>query len=434
VIATADVVLGSSLAILAGLFVLSFFFSGTETAFFSLQELERRRIEDGETATDRRIQALLSRRTSLITTILMGNETVNVSISTTTAALVATLLPGRPWVTVIVVTPLLVLLSEVTPKVIAFRYGSRWVRFAAWPLTVVQWVLWLPRLVIDQIVGALARVFGVTAKVLEEGLHEDEVRVLVERGTAQGVLHEDQRDIIEAVFELDDIPVARLMTPRPDIVSLPLDTPWDDLLTACRDARYSRIPIWDEGPEDIVGVLLVKDLLRFRRRPLRDPSQLRDILLEPVFVPASKAANEMMKEMIRRRIHMAFVLDEHGTVVGLLSLDDLIMELVGELGDDDDDDETEDVVVGPDGSLRVRAALDLDDLADETGLDIQHDEAHTLGGAVFHELGRVPEVGDEVDLDGHMVVVEEMDGRRIHAVRILPTPLDDEPPREAEAT
>jgi len=434
VIATADVVLGSSLAILAGLFVLSFFFSGTETAFFSLQELERRRIEDGETATDRRIQALLSRRTSLITTILMGNETVNVSISTTTAALVATLLPGRPWVTVIVVTPLLVLLSEVTPKVIAFRYGARWVRFAAWPLTVVQWVLWLPRLVIDQIVGALARVFGVTAKVLEEGLHEDEVRVLVERGTAQGVLHEDQRDIIEAVFELDDIPVARLMTPRPDIVSLPLDTPWDDLLTACRDARYSRIPIWDEGPEDIVGVLLVKDLLRFRRRPLRDPSQLRDILLEPVFVPASKAANEMMKEMIRRRIHMAFVLDEHGTVVGLLSLDDLIMELVGELGDDDDDDETEDVVVGPDGSLRVRAALDLDDLADETGLDIQHDEAHTLGGAVFHELGRVPEVGDEVDLDGHMVVVEEMDGRRIHAVRILPTPLDDEPPREAEAT
>ncbi len=404
---------------LLGLFALSFFFSGTETAFFSLQEIDRRRLEETGGPTDRRILDLLGRRTSLITTILMGNETVNVAISTTTAALIATMAPGRPWLTIVVVTPLLVLLSEITPKVIAFRYNHRWVRWAVWPVALLQGVLWLPRIVVDTLVGLLARVFGVTGGTIGRGIAEEEFLVLVERGTAQGVVGEDQRDIIEAVFDLDDIPVNRLMTPRPDVFGLPLDTAWSDLLTACRDARYSRVPIWESGPDDIVGVLLVKDLLRFRRTPLSSPDQLRTVLLDPVFVPASKPAHDMMKEMIRRRIHMAFVLDEHGTVVGLVSLDDLIMELVGELGDEDSQEEDEDVREQEDGSLLVRAGIDLEDLQEETGLTFDDDDVHTLGGWVFAALGRVPEVGERIQAGDHEVEVVEMDGRRIATVRVV---------------
>lgn len=421
----ADPALSTVALTLGGLFLLSFFFSGTETAFFSLQEIDRRRLAEEDTPTARRAHGLLSRRTSLITTILMGNETVNVTISTTAAALVAAAFPDKPWLTIVAVTPVIVLLSEITPKVVAFRYAPRWVRLAVWPLEAVRLVLFLPRLVVDGIVTLLSRLFGVTPGHRREGLAEADFLVLVERGTAQGVVGADERDIIEAVFELDDLPVSRLMTPRPDMFTLPLDTPWDSLLAQCRDMRFSRVPIWEDDPENIVGVLLVKDLLRFRRRPPGSPRLLRELLLEPVFVPATKAANDMMKEMIRRRIHMAFVVDEHGTVIGLLSLDDLIMELVGELADDEETDDTDEISGDPSRGWTVRASMDLEDLADQTGISLPEGDVHTLGGWVVHALGRIPDVGDEVEACGHRFEVVEMEGRRVTTVAVAPlTPGD----------
>lgn len=406
--------------IFASLFALSFFFSGTETAFFSLQEIDRRRISEGRTATHRRIHALIQHRRALITTILMGNETVNVSIAATTAGIIAVLFPAHPWLTIVVVTPALVLLSEITPKVIAFRYNRAWVNLAVWPLSLMGWVLALPRWVISSLVGLLARAFGVTDAAQERPIGEEEFLVLVGQGMEQGVLAEDEREIIEAVFDLDDLPVSRLMTPKPDVFSLPIDIGWEGLLDACREARYSRVPIYEDSADNIVGVLLVKDLLRHRRRPLADADALRRLLMTPVFVPATKAANDMMKEMIRRRIHMAFVTDEHGTIMGLVSLDDLIIELVGELGDDTDETSSHDVEQDGEHDLVVRAGIDLEDFEDETGIPVPEGEYHTLGGFVFHTLGRIPRPGDRISASGHGFEVLEMDGRRVTLVRVSP--------------
>ncbi|MCB9681475.1 MAG: HlyC/CorC family transporter [Alphaproteobacteria bacterium] len=407
-------------AVFVALFALSFFFSGTETAFFSLQGIDRRRIAEGRTATHRRIHGLLSRRTALITTILMGNETVNVAISATAAALLATVAPGKPWLTIVVVTPVLVLLSEITPKVLAYRFNRGWVDVAVWPLTLLFWVLWPLRIVITGIVSALARLAGVTGAAHESEIGEDEFLVLVERGAEHGVVGEEEREIIEAVFELDDLPVSRLMTPRPDMFSLPIDVTWDDLLAACADARFSRVPMYDGTPDNIVGVLLVKDLLRHRRRPFTQTQQLRKLLMAPVFVPQSKPANHMMKEMIRRRIHMAFVVDEHGTVIGLVSLDDLIIELVGELGDEFTDEGPDDI--SPDGldAFTVRAGMDLEDFSEGTGIAVPEGDYHTLAGFVSHVLGRIPVTGDTVDAAGHRFEVTEMDGRRVAMMRVAP--------------
>ncbi len=407
--------------VFAALFTLSFFFSGSETAFFSLQDLDRRRISEGETSLDRRAHALLQRRPALITTLLMGNETVNIAISTTAAGIVATLFPGRPWVTVAVVTPLLVLLSEITPKVLAFRYARDWARYAAWPLTLVSVALALPRMIVVAIVAGLARLFGVTSDPQQAGIKEEEFLVLVGRGAEEGVVGASERDIIEAVFELDDLPVSRLMTPKPDIFSLPLSTPWEDLLAACQDTRFSRVPIWEDSDDDIIGVLLVKDLLRYRRRPIRDPEQLRALLLEPVYVPGTKPADEMMRE--------AFVMDEHGTLTGLLSLDDLIIELVGEIADEDDDeDEDEDLMVTPEG-LRVHAGMDLDDFEEDAGIAVPEGEYNTVAGFVLHVLGRLPEVGDTFVHEGWRFEVAEMDHRRV--VRVLVRPEEPAPAAEA---
>lgn len=402
----------------AVLFALSFLFSGTETAFFSLQERDRRRIAEGNSATDRRSHGLLRNRADLITTILMGNETVNVAISALAAGIAALMLPGQEWVVVLIVTPVLVLLSEITPKIIAFRLNRRWVTLATWPITILSFLLWPLRFVISGVVKAIARAFGVSDTEAVHRLGEEEFLVLVEQGAEQGLLKEDARDMIEAVFELDDMHVVRLMTPRPDVFALPIDITWDELLAACRSQGYSRVPIFEDSIDNIIGVLLVKDLLRHRRKPLVGPDALRELLLEPVFVPSSKPASAMMRDMLRRRIHMAFVADEHGSLMGLISLDDLIIELVGELRDNDDEHST--AVERNGGVLTVRATTDVDDFEEETGIELPSGRYHTVGGFVFHTLGRVPRVGDEVVFAEHVFLVEEMEGRRVASVRVSP--------------
>jgi CBS domain containing-hemolysin-like protein len=207
------------------------------------------------------------------------------------------------------------------------------------------------------------------------------------------------------------------MTPRPDIFSVPLTITWTDLLTQAREQGYSRVPVYDGDFDNIVGTLLIKDLLRYRKRPLSTPKQLRSILLPPSFVPASKPADDLLREFMQRKMHQAIVVDEHGTMVGLVSLDDLLSELVGDLLDIDD--EVVDTVrhASP-GVLSVQGDLDIDDFEDETGITLPEGEYHTVGGFVFHELGRLPRAGDSITHEDHLFQVSGMDGRRVTQVHV----------------
>lgn len=391
-------------------FVGSFFFSGTETAYFSLQKVDQEWFARTHGA-GRQVVWLLERRAALITTILLGNETVNIALSATCAGLIAAWFPSMPWLNVILLTPVLVLISEITPKILAYRYRRSWARLAAWPLSAFYWLVIPFRLVLSLIVSTLAGLLG-AQKDVERGVHPEELMVIIDSGAATGALDPLERDIIEAVFEFDAMTVERLMTPRPDVFAVPLATGWEALLDAARTAGHSRIPITGSSPDDIVGVLLLKDLLRFRDEPFAGPRQLRSLLLPPVFVPASKQADGMLEEFLERRFHMAFVVDEHGTLVGLLTLDDLLHELLGE---DDDTDDSEIARLRPD-ALTVKASIDVEDFVEETGIELPEGDYHTLGGFVFHELGRLPRKGDTVAVHDHRFVVAKMEGRRIAEV------------------
>ncbi len=394
-----------------GLFALSFVFSGTETAFFSLQDLDRRRMRERDDPADRRVLSLLADRTSLISTILMGNETVNVAIATTAAALAVTLFPGRSWISVAVVTPALVLLSEITPKVLAYRYHSPWARAMSGPIALLMRLLWLPRVLVVGVVDRFAALFGVHERLGGEGLGEQDFMVLVERGAAQGTVDEAERDIIEAVFELDDMPVSRLMTPRPDVFSVSLTDTYEDLMAGCREHRYSRIPVYDEDLDDLVGVLLLRDLLKARAGRISTVADLQPHFLQPVFVPETKPSDEMMREMIKSRTHIAFVVDEYGSLVGLLSLDDLIAELVGDLGEETREETN---ALEQEGTeMLLKASLDIEDVMEQTGIEIPEGDYHTLGGFVFAHLGHIPVEGERFEAVGMKFEVRQMEGRRI---------------------
>ena len=386
-------------------FAASFFFSGTETAFFSLQKVDQEWFSRSQ-GNGQMVAWLLARRDSLITTILLGNETVNIALTATCAAVITAYLPSMLWLNVVVLTPALVLISEITPKILAFRFRRSWARWAAGPLTLFFWAVTPARVVLQALVNAIAGLLGANT-IDAQGVHQEELLAYVNSGTASGALDPLERDIIEAVFEFDEMTVERLMTPRPDMFTMPLTVSWEDLLPATKKAGHSRIPV--TNGDDIAGVLLLKDLLRFRSTPLAGPRQLRSLLLPPVFVPTSKPADAMLQEFLERRFHMAFVVDEHGTLVGLVTLDDLLGELLGE---EELSEENEIARLQPD-AITVKASIDVDDFADETGIDLPEGDYHTLGGFVFHELGRLPRKGDAVAHNQHRFIVAKMQGRRI---------------------
>ncbi|MCB9678831.1 MAG: HlyC/CorC family transporter [Alphaproteobacteria bacterium] len=405
-----------TLILVAFLFACSFFFSGTETALFSLQAIDRQHMAGGG-RLGKLVARLLGRRAMTLTTILMGNEFANTALATTTTSLVIRYFPDHPWLNVVFLTPALVLISEITPKYVAFRTNRAWALLAAGPLTAFALVVSPFRWVFERIVIALAKMFRADPLVITEGLEEAELLVLVDRGAATGALDQVERDIIENVFELDAMPVDRLMTPKPDMFSVPVEIGFDELIELCREERLSRVPVFDKGRDDIVGVLLLKDLLRVRDDVKRRSSKrwLYPLLLPPRFVPASKPADDMFREFIRRKYHMAFVVDEHGTLVGLVTLDDLVNELLGASEPDTADSE----IASPRANRFVcKATVDLEDFEETTGITVPEGDYHTLGGYVFHAFGRLPKQGESVEQDGVRYIVSEMDDRRIAEVRV----------------
>lgn len=411
-----------ALGLMGLLLCASFFFSGTETAFFSLQKVDLQRFSGGDRRSERALD-LLSDHPSLITTLLLGNETANIALAATGAALVRSLAPEHGWLNVLLVTPLLVVVSEITPKVLAFRFNSRWVRAASPALIVFALITWLPRQLLTAAVRTLARLFRVPPGPPGSArLREAELRTLVGHGAESGALDPRERELIEAVFEFDDLTVARVMTPAPDIFRLSLDTPWDEVLEACRVDPYSRVPIYDGEPDRIVGVLTLKDLLAIRATPPPTLRRVRKRLRPAVFVPQSKPAPDMMREFLERHLHQAMVVDEHGTLVGLVTLDDLLGEL--DLGDEDEATQDPIIPAGPD-TLLVSARMSLAGFQEETGVCLPEGEYHTVGGYVFHALGRLPRAGDVVEQQGYRFLVDRVQDRRIERLRWVSAPGDD---------
>jgi putative hemolysin len=428
----------------------SFLVSGAETALFSFDAAERQRLTTdsngqrllhrlerlevrGTTTDPAEITLLLLDVSATVAAAAVGVHLVEIPL----AALVAAVgLPASvvPWLAIGVLTPILVMGPKVTARSLAFRFRHIVARLAIGPVTALHLILTPVRLLVGSATDNLARLIGGPPDDTD-GEREAEIMDLIEQGTESGTVHERERDIVEAVFDFGEITVGRLMTPRTDMFAVGTDLPWPDLLAKCREAGYSRVPVYARRTDDIVGVLLLKDLLRHRAVDAGPPgwTQLRSLLLPPTFVPQSKPADAMMREFLAQKKHIAFVVDEHGTLVGLITLDDLLKRLVGEFLPHDEESDESSISTTMEGLIRVKAWMDVDDFIDETGIEIPRDGYHTVGGFVFHQLGRLPHKGDIVTHGMHRFVVAAMEGRRIAeiVVQILPeaTP-SPEPPVE----
>jgi len=411
--------------------VLSAFFSSSETALFSLT---RAQIDDLSKRTDRRAARLLEllrdpRR--LLVTLLAGNTCVNI-IAATIAALVTGRLLGESgqvaWVVfvvqVAVVTLIILAIGEVLPKLAAVHDPLRFSLRVSGPVLAASWLFWPILAVLMPLTSTLARVLGVEKRRL--WVSEKEIKTLIEVGEEHGALEKSEREMIHSIFEFGDTTVREIMVPRTDMVCLEVTTPMPELLESVHKNQHTRIPIYERTIDNIIGILHTKDLLL--HYPFQEGFNLRSILRKPMFVPETKHIHELLRLFQEQRLHITIAVDEYGGTAGLVTLEDVIEEIVGDIQDEHDTERPlwtrlDERTVIADARLDVETVNNvLGDYVIPTDQDFE-----TLGGFLLAELGDFPEARTSVEFHNFEFVVEEVRAHRLGRIRIVRREIHPEP-------
>ena len=308
-----------------------------------------------------------------------------------------------------------VVLGELAPRSVALTHPERVARFLAPPLFVFEFVMRPFTVVLNWSADLVLRAFGQPPMKMEEALHSpDELRLLVEQSGEGGAIEKTDATLIEGVFEFSEKNAREVMTPRTEIDALPVDATLDDALTLVEETRRSRYPVFDESIDNIIGLVLAKDLIPILRRP---PAtfELRVLMRSIHVVPGSREVEEVLADFKRLKQHLAIVLDEYGGTAGLVTMEDLLEEVFGEILDEKDAPLEPEEREAPDLVL-VPGATGIADVNERFGLAVPDEDYTTIGGYVFGILGRLPLVGDRVTVSGTVFTVREMEGRRIETL------------------
>ncbi len=401
--------------------------TGAEAAYFSLGRARlKQATEAGGQGT--KVTPLIERPHEMLVTLLVGITFINIAASAV-AAEIATQLLGKRGLAVAIggMVFLLTVFGEVLPMTIAVQHPRRFSSLANRPVAWLSLLLTPVRLILSGLTTLTLRTVGQTGP-REPELTGEELRTLVDVGAREGVVEREERDMIHNVFKLEDTLVREVMVPRTDIFCLDIETPADAILPALREQLHSRVPVYEGTIDSIVGVLYTKELLRYLRG-LPPAFDLRAFLHPPYFVPESKRADALLQEFQAKKLHIAIVVDEYGGTAGLVSLEDLLEELVGEIADEYD--EPERLIHAVDGNtFRVAGKLPIDELNAATGLQISDEAYDTVGGWVLDLFGRVPRKAERVETPQLAVTVEKVERTRV--VEVLVT-LRKPAPGEAAA-
>jgi len=322
-----------------------------------------------------------------------------------------------------------VVMGEIVPKSFTLQHPERVALFAAGPISSF-YVIFRPFIwVLVRSSAAVLRWFGVSASSGVTLVHsEEELKMLVTASREKGVLEEEEQEMLHKVFEFADKDAVDVMVPRPDVIAVPVDLPVQEVLRLVLSHPFTRYPVFEEELDDVVGVLHVRDLFSALHERGLESTDLRTILREAIMVPETKPLDELLAEFQRTSNHLAIVVDEYGSVEGLVTLEDLLEEIVGEIGDEFDLPDAGILRIGR-GRVRLVGSFPIDEFNERFGKSLPVDDYHTIGGFVFGEVGRVPKVGDTVVFDGARFEVSAIDGSRIREVDVTLTAVAPQPAR-----
>ena len=413
------------------LLVLSGFFSGSETALTAASRSKLRSAADKGDKGAQKAFDVTEDREKLIGSVLLGNNLVNI-LATAMATAMFTRAFGESGVVAAtgIMTVLVLIFAEVLPKTYAITNPERAASIAARPISIIVTVFAPVVASVRVLVRGVLRLFGVATDPDSNILAvREEIAGALQLGHSEGVVEKEDRDRILGALDLAERTVEEIMLHRTEIEMIDAALPVGDILKLCLDSNHTRLPLFRDERENIVGVLHAKDLLRAMHKMLADgriePHEMAEfdiltVAMKPYFVPETTTLDDQMRQFLSRRRHFALVVDEYGTLQGLITLEDILEEIVGEITDEFDTDEENDVTQAEDGSYTVDGTMTIRDVNRATDWNLPDDEANTVAGLVIHEAQMIPVVGQVFSFHGFRFEVLAKDENRLSELRISP--------------
>ncbi|PSQ25234.1 DNA-binding protein [Halobacteriales archaeon QS_9_68_17] len=429
-------------AVLAVLMGLSAFFSSSEIAMFSLAKHRiEALVEEGKPGS-KTLRDLKEDPHRLLVTILVGNNIVNIAMSSIATGLLALYLSQGEAVAVATfgITALVLLFGESAPKSYAVENTESWALKIARPLRASEYVL-LPLIVtFDYLSRVVNKVTGGRSAIETSYVTRDEIQDMIETGEREGVIEEDEREMLQRIFRFNNTIAKEVMTPRLDMTGIPKEAGVEEAIQTCIQSGHARLPVYEGSLDNVIGVVHIRDLVRDLNYGAADAAdlELEDFIQPTLHVPESKNVDELLTEMRENRMHMVIVIDEFGTTEGLVTMEDMIEEIVGEILEGE---EEEPIDYLDDETVVVRGEVNIDEVNEALAIDLpEGEEFETIAGFIFNRAGRLVEEGESIEYDGVRITVEQVENTRIMSARLseladedgetLDTEPDEIPPKE----
>ena len=400
------------------LIALSSFFSSAETAMTTVNKI---RIQSLSEQGDKRaviLEKVISDSPKMLSAILIGNNIVNMSVSSLMTTLTIKVL-GNAYVGIAtgILTLLILIFGEITPKNMATIHAEKLALAYARIIYGFMFILTPVVFIVTKITSGVLLLFHIDPNAKANAMTEHELRTLVNVGQEEGVIENEEKQMIYNVFDFGDSTARDVMIPRIDMTFVNVDSTYDELMEIFSEDMHTRFPVYEDNTDNVIGIINMKDLLIY---PKDKPFSIRNILREPYFTYEYKATADLMIEMRKASVNLAIVLDEYGATAGLVTLEDLLEEIVGEIRDEYDEDEVEDIKeIQPDREYVVQGSAKLDDINETLHINLESEDYDSIGGYIIEQLDCLPNEGQSVTLEsGIRLVVDHLDKNRIELVHI----------------
>ena len=415
----------TQLIILILLLMLSAFFSSAETALTTVNQIRIRNLAEDGNKRAKKVIKVTGNSGKMLSAILIGNNIVNVAAASLTTSLAYNFGGSMVALASGIITILILLFGEITPKTMATIHAEKISLFYAPIIDFFMKIMTPAIFIINGLSMIVLFILRVDPNDKNRAMTENELRTIVDVSHEDGVIEEEEKEMIYNVFDLGDARAKDVMVPRVHVTFADVHSTYDELIEIFREDKYTRLPVYEETTDNVVGTINMKDLLLYKNTK---EFNIRDILREAYFTYEYKAISELLVEMRQASFNIAIVLDEYGETSGLITLEDILEEIVGEIHDEYDENEEDFVKKINDLEYVVEGSLNLEDFNDRLDLDFSSDDYDSLGGFIIEHLDRLPVSGDTViTKEGIRLVVDKLDKNRIEKVHVyLPEPKEDD--------
>ena len=416
------------------LVILSGFFSSAETAYSTVNRVRMRTLAEENHKGAVRVLGILEHYGKMLSTILIGNNIVNLSASSV-ATTFAIKIWGNYAVGIItgVLTFVVLLFGEIIPKTWAMQRSEKITLAYSRVIRLLMTLLTPIIFIIDKLSNWILRLLHISSEGNTFSITEKELKTYVDVSHEGGVIESEERELIYNVFDFGDTVAKDIMIPRIQMTTVPIDATYQELLSTFQDSMFTRIPVYDDDPDHIIGVVNIKDFILVKDK---EKFQLKKILREAYYTYEYKSVSDLLMEIRERSLSIAFVLSEYGATVGMITMEDMIEELVGEIRDEYDADEEELIQEIDDGQYLVEAQMKLDDINDALDIELDSEDYDSVGGLMIEKLERLPQDKETIVLDNGISLQAEgvQDNRIVKVVLTIPAPDDEAKEEPAESS